>query len=77
MALLRSRLQSWLELAAIAMGLPPGRFGPHSLRIGRATALYNACRDIAVVKRYGRCASSSFSLYLWEAADATADRSFS
>ncbi len=33
--------------------------------------MYNACREVETVKRYGRWSSASFSLYLWEAADAT------
>ena len=67
----RSAMQAWLERGAVAEGLPPGRYGSHSLRIGGATALYNACREVETVKRYGRWSSASFSLYLWEAADAT------
>ena len=68
--ILRSLVQALLELAAIALGLPPGRFGSHSLRIGGATAMYHLCREVETVKRFGRWASGSFSLYLWEADDA-------
>ena len=32
--------------------------------------MYNSCRCIETVKRYGQWSSASFSLYLWEAADA-------
>ncbi len=74
-ALLRSVVQAWLERAAVAVGLPPSRFGSHSLRIGGATALYHLCREVETVKRFGRWASSSFSLYLWEAVDAAKDLS--
>ena len=68
--ILRSLVQGLLEMAATALGLPPGRFGSHSLRIGGATAMYHLCREVETVKRFGRWASGSFSLYLWEADDA-------
>ena len=61
---LRSMIQGLLEMAAVALGLPPGRFGSHSLRIGGATAMYYLCREVETVKRFGRWASGSFSLYL-------------
>ena len=47
------------------------RYGSHSLRIGGATALYNATHDVEYVKRFGRWSSNSFSLYLWESRDST------
>ena len=40
--------------------------GSHSLRIGGATALFNAVGSIDVVKRFGRWRSSAFQSYLWE-----------
>ena len=33
--------------------------------------MYHLCGEIWTVKRFGRWASSSFSLYLWESKDAT------
>ena len=35
--------------------------------------MYAICQDVELVKRFGRWISSSFSLYLWERKDATAD----
>jgi len=66
----RTVVQAWLEMAAVACGLPPSRFGSHSLRIGGATALYLLTGEVETVKRFGRWASTSFSLYLWESVEA-------
>jgi hypothetical protein len=65
----RDQVVSWLERAALAEGIPPERVASHSLRIGGATALYHACKDLDVVRRYGRWSSSAYNLYLWEAAE--------
>eukprot|EP00974_Lingulodinium_polyedra_P121751 11180141-Lingulodinium_polyedra.AAC.1 len=48
--------------------------GSRSLRIGGATALYHSTKDLEVVKRYGRWASTAFHGYLWE--DRKRQRSF-
>ena len=59
-------MASWLERTAAAQGVPPSRMGSHSLRIGGATALFNATGSIDQVKRFGRWLSSAFQGYLWE-----------
>ena len=65
----REEVQATLQKAAKAVGLPPGRFMSHSLRIGGASALYHATNDIELVKRFGRWSSSAVHGYLWESAD--------
>ena len=45
-------------------GLPEARFMSHSLRIGGATALYQATMDVELVKRMGRWSSSAVHRYL-------------
>ena len=69
--LLRSLVQAWLSKAAVSEGLPGDRYGSHSLRIGGATAIYLACGETETPKRFGRWASGSFSLYLWESRSST------
>ena len=63
--------QHYLELAAIAIGVPPGRMGSHSLRIGGATAMYHVSGDLQAVRRFGRWASDAFHGYLWESHEQT------
>jgi len=63
----RTRVVGMLTLAAIALGLDADRVGSHSLRIGGACALYNQFRDLELVRRFGRWASTAFHVYLWEA----------
>ena len=65
----REEVQELLQKAATAVGLPPGRFMSHSLRIGGASALYHATNDIELVKRFGRWSSGAVHGYLWESAD--------
>ena len=55
----RNEITELLEEAATAVGLPPSRFRPHSLRIGGASALYHATGDTEVVKRYDRWSSGA------------------
>ena len=62
----RTEMSGWLERGAAASGVPPARMGSHSLRIGGATALFNAVGSIDIVKRFGRWKSSAFQGYLWE-----------
>jgi integrase len=62
----RTRIQNWLRVAAAAVGLPAHRVGTHSLRIGGATALYNAGWELGAIQRFGRWASNSFHGYLWD-----------
>ena len=40
--------------------------GSHSLRIGGATSLYHAVKDLEAVKRYGRWTTDCYHIYLWE-----------
>ena len=60
----RTEIQLLLQKAAEGVGLPAERFLSHSLRIGGATALYQATADIELVKRLGRWTSSSVHRYL-------------
>ena len=52
--------------AATEEGLPGDRYGSHSLRIGGGVALYLQCKDVEIVRRFGRWQSSAFHGYLWE-----------
>eukprot|EP00974_Lingulodinium_polyedra_P039915 3830446-Lingulodinium_polyedra.AAC.1 len=65
----RTQVQRLLQEAAVACNLPAGRFMSHSLRIGGASALYNATGEVETVKRYGRWSSGAFHRYLWDAAE--------
>eukprot|EP00971_Amphidinium_carterae_P224827 4460208-Amphidinium_carterae.1 len=65
----RSALQNTLKRAASAVGVPPERTVVHSLRVGGASALYQATGSIEIVQRWGRWASGAFHRYLWEAAE--------
>eukprot|EP00435_Cladocopium_sp_Y103_P045096 s974_g12.t2 len=60
----RLEIQLLLQKAATAVGLPGDRFMSHSLRIGGATALFQATSDIELVKRLGRWSSSAVHRYL-------------
>ena len=60
----RTEIQLFLQKSAEGVGLPADRFLSHSLRIGGATALYQATADIELVKRLGRWTSSSVHRYL-------------
>ena len=71
--LTRTQIQEALERAAVAEGLPPDRFRSHSLRIGGATALYHIYKDVEIIKRWGRWASTAFHAYLWEGRDDARD----
>ena len=57
--------------AAAGVGLPPDRFMSHSLRIGGASALFQATADIELVKRMGRRASSAVQSYLFDGGTVT------
>ena len=63
----RSQVQVLIDTAAAQEGLPPKRFGTHSLRIGGATALLHAGVPVEIIKRWGRWVSDSFQRYLWDA----------
>ena len=63
----RSQVQVLIDTAAAQEGLPPKRFGTHSLRIGGATALFHAGVPVGIIKRWGRWVSDSFQRYLWDA----------
>ena len=60
----RLEIQHLLQQAACGVGLPPERFLSHSLRIGGATALFQATADVELVKRMGRWSSSAVQRYL-------------
>lgn len=60
----RTQVQYLLQRAAAGVGLPPERFMSHSLRIGGASALFQATGEIEVVKRTGRWSSSAVQRYL-------------
>eukprot|EP00435_Cladocopium_sp_Y103_P042118 s923_g11.t1 len=60
----RLEIQHFLQKAAEGVGLPGDRFMSHSLRVGGATALYQATADIELVKRMGRWTSSAVHRYL-------------
>ena len=64
-----AQITELLEEAVVAVGLPPSRFRPHSLRIGGASALYHATGDTEVVKRCGRWSSGAFHGYLWDSSE--------
>eukprot|EP00971_Amphidinium_carterae_P023127 456236-Amphidinium_carterae.1 len=65
----RGALQNALKRAASAVGVPLERTVVHSLRVGGASALYQATGSIDIVQRWGRWASGAFHRYLWEAAE--------
>ena len=60
----RTQVQNILQRAAVACGLLKERFMSHSLRIGGASALFQATGEIEVVKRTGRWSSSAVQRYL-------------
>ncbi|CAE7778356.1 unnamed protein product [Symbiodinium sp. CCMP2592] len=60
----RTQMQDLLQRAAKGIGLPPERFRSHSLRIGGASALFQATGEIELVKRTGRWSSSAVQKYL-------------
>ena len=68
----RMEVQHLLQQAARGVGLPEERFLSHSLRIGGATALYQATSDIELVKRMGRWSSSSVHRYLEDGGEVAA-----
>ena len=68
----RLEVQNLLQKSAKALGLPAERFQSHSLRIGGASALYQATGEIEVVKRTGRWTSSAVQRYLHDSGDVLA-----
>eukprot|EP00435_Cladocopium_sp_Y103_P075122 s366_g54.t1 len=67
----RLEIQHLLQKAAHGVGLPRDRFLSHSLRVGGATALYQATSDIELVKRLGRWSSSAVHRYLQDGGEVT------
>eukprot|EP00435_Cladocopium_sp_Y103_P033871 s4663_g8.t1 len=65
----RLEVQNVLQKAARAVGLPAERFQSHSLRIGGASALFQAMGEVEVVKRTGRWTSGSVHRYLHDSGD--------
>ena len=68
----RIEIQHFLQEAAVGVGLPPGRFMSHSLRIGEASALFQSTADIELVKRAGRWSSSAVQRYLFDGGSVSA-----
>ena len=66
LTLKRTEVQVILQKAAKAEGLPSDRFMSHSLRIGGASALFQASGEIELVKRMGRWSSSAVQRYLYD-----------
>ena len=66
LTLKRAEVQAILQRSAKATGLPADRFMSHSLRIGGASALYQASGEIELVKRMGRWSSSAVQKYLFD-----------
>ena len=60
----QAQVQNILQKAAVACGLPQGRFMSRSLRVGGASALFQPSGEIEVVKRTGRWSSSAVQRYL-------------
>ena len=71
LGVLRTDIQMWLRCAAGADGIPADRIGTHSLRVGGATALFNAGYDLTMIQRFGRWSSAAFHGYLWDTFGAT------
>ena len=65
----RLEVRNILQKSARAVGLPAERFQSHSLRIGGASALYQATGEIELVKRTGRWTSSAVHRYLHDSGD--------
>ena len=66
----RLEIQNILQKAARAVGLPAERFQSHSLRIGGASALFQATGEVEIVKRTGRWTSGAVHRYLHDSGDA-------
>ena len=65
----RLEFQHILQRAAKEVGLPAERFQSHLLRIGGASALYQATGEVEVVKRSRRWTSSGVHRYLHDGGD--------
>ena len=65
----RLEVQNILQKAARATGLPAERLQSHSLRIGGASALFQATGEVELVKRTGRWTSSAVHRYLHDSGD--------
>ena len=65
----RLEIQNILQKSAKAVGLPADRFQSHSLRIGGASALFQATGEVEVVKRTGRWSSGAVHRYLHDDGD--------
>ena len=70
----REEVQRALQRAAVGVGLPAERFMSHSLRIGGASALFQATGEVELVKRRGRWTSSAVQRYLHDELDAEVTR---
>ena len=66
-AVTRDEVRRFLAQGAAAFGVPEGKMNTHSLRVGGASALFQATGgNIGLVKRLGRWASDAFEGYIWE-----------
>jgi len=58
------KLQAMLRRTLQSLGLPPHKFGTHSLRIGAATAAASAGIPMDLIKSMGRWSSECYCGYL-------------
>lgn len=68
----RLEAQNILPKSAKALVLPADRFQSHSLRIGGASALYQATGEVELVERTGRWSRSAVQRYLHDSVDVLA-----
>ena len=57
-------IRDWVEKLMRAVGEEPSQFGAHSIRIGGATALFQAGADPCVIRTMGRWSSDCYRLYV-------------
>ena len=65
----REDTQRGSEEAAEAVGLPAGRFRPHSLRSGGDSAMMRATGQSDLLKKFGRWRSNTVHIHLHDAAE--------
>ena len=58
-----------IQEAAATANIPKERIATHSLRIGGASALFDAGFSVALIQRWGGWASDAFQAYLWESSE--------
>ena len=57
-------IRDWVQKLMRAVGEEPSQFGAHSIRIGGATALFQAGADPCVIRTMGRWSSDCYRLYV-------------